>query len=151
MTSCNKRPMCHIAHMRNKTHLHKAIWLNRNSDFFFQDKIILILKLESPSPRDTLCQVWLKLAHCFWRRALKNFANVFSLFRYHLLLEKDVALHLNKLESPSPMMLCAKFCWNWPSSPREEDGWKCEKFTDGQMTRKVRLSFQLMRAKSFEV
>ena len=28
-------------------------------------------KLESPSPKDALCQVWLKLAHWFWRRSWK--------------------------------------------------------------------------------
>ena len=28
-------------------------------------------KLESPSPRDTLCQVWLKLAQWIWRRRWK--------------------------------------------------------------------------------
>ena len=58
-------------------------------------------KLESPSPRDTLCQVWLKLAQWFWRRRFFNFVNVFSLYRNYLPLEKDGALHLNKLESPS--------------------------------------------------
>ena len=35
-------------------------------------------------------------------RRLLNFVNMFSLFRNYLLLEKVVALHLNKLESPSP-------------------------------------------------
>ena len=59
-------------------------------------------KLESPSPKDALCQVWLKLSQWFWRRRFFNFINVFSLFRNHLLLEKGGALHLNKLESPSP-------------------------------------------------
>ena len=28
-------------------------------------------KLESPSPKDALCQVWLKLAQWFWRRRWK--------------------------------------------------------------------------------
>ena len=28
-------------------------------------------KLESPLPKDDLCQVWLKLAHWFWRRRWK--------------------------------------------------------------------------------
>jgi len=59
-------------------------------------------KLESPSPKDALCQVWLKLAQWFWRRRFFNFVNVFSLFCNYLPLEKDRALHLNKLESPSP-------------------------------------------------
>ena len=59
-------------------------------------------KLESPSPKDALCQVWLKLAHWFWRRRVFNFFTVFSLFRSYVPLEKGAALHLNKLESPSP-------------------------------------------------
>jgi hypothetical protein len=28
-------------------------------------------KLESPTPKDDLCQVWLKLAQWFWRRSRK--------------------------------------------------------------------------------
>ena len=59
-------------------------------------------KLESPSPKDALCQVWLKMAQWFWRRRFFNFVNVFSLFRNYLPLEKGGALHLNKLESPLP-------------------------------------------------
>ena len=30
--------------------------------------ILILNKLESPSPKDALCQVWLKLAQWFWRR-----------------------------------------------------------------------------------
>ena len=59
-------------------------------------------KFESPSSKDALCQVWLKLAQWFWRRRFLNFINVFSLFRNYLTLEKSGALHLNKLESPLP-------------------------------------------------
>ena len=59
-------------------------------------------KLESPSPKDALCQVWLKLAQLFWRRRFFKFVKVFSQFRNYLPLEKDGALHLSKLESPSP-------------------------------------------------
>jgi hypothetical protein len=29
-------------------------------------------KLESPFPKDDLCQVWLKLAQWFWRRRVEN-------------------------------------------------------------------------------
>ena len=58
-------------------------------------------KLESPSPKDVLCQVWLKLAKWFWRRRFINFVNVFSLFRNYLPLKRGLALPLNKLESPS--------------------------------------------------
>ena len=46
-------------------------------------------KFESPSPKDASCQFWLKLAQWFWRRRFFNFANVFSLFRNYLPLEKD--------------------------------------------------------------
>ena len=45
-------------------------------------------KLESPSPKDALHQVWLKLAQWFWRRRFVNFINVFSLFRNYLPLKK---------------------------------------------------------------
>ena len=48
-------------------------------------------KLESPSPKYALCQVWLKLAQWFWKK--KIFVNVFSLFRNYLPLEKGGALH----------------------------------------------------------
>ena len=59
-------------------------------------------KLESPTFKDALCQVWLKMAQWFWRRRFLNFINVFSLFRYYLPLGKYMALHMNKIEFPSP-------------------------------------------------
>ena len=66
--------------------------------------VLHLNKLESPSPKDTLCQVWLKLAQWFSRRRSFNFVNVhvFSLFRSYLPLEKRGTLHLNKIEFPSP-------------------------------------------------
>ena len=64
-------------------------------------KALNLNKPESPSPKDALCQVWLKMSQWFWRRRFLNFVNVFSLFHNYLPLEKGVALHLNKLESPS--------------------------------------------------
>ena len=68
----------------------------------------------------------------FWRRFF-NFINVFLLYRYYLSLEKGRALHLNKLESPSPKdALCQVWLklaqWFWRRR------WKCEKFTDGRTT-----------------
>ena len=59
-------------------------------------------KHDFPSPKDALCQVWLKLALWFLRRRFLKFVNVFSPFPYYLPLEKGGVLHLNKLESPSP-------------------------------------------------
>ena len=128
--------------------------------------VLHLKKLESPSPKDALCQVWLKLAQWFWTRRFLNFINVFSLFRNYLPLEKGGTLHLNKLESPSPKdALCQVWLklarWFWRRR------WKCEKFTDRRMDgrtyrqtdgrrttddgrqviRKAHLSFQLRWAK----
>ena len=55
-------------------------------------------KPEYPSPKNALCQVWLKLALLFLRRRFLNFVNVFSLFCNHPSLERGMALHLNKIE-----------------------------------------------------
>ena len=55
---------------------------------------------ESPSSKDALCQIQLKLAQWFWRKYFFNFVNVFLLFRHYLPLEKGGALYLNKLEFP---------------------------------------------------
>ena len=61
---------------------------------------IYLNKPESPSPKDVLGQVWLKLAPSFWRRRFSNFINVFLLaISLYLSLEKGMALHLNKLKS----------------------------------------------------
>ena len=60
-----------------------------------------------PSPKDALCQVWLKLAQLFWIR--RFFLSLSMYFHYLLLspLRKGRILHLNKLESPSPKnVLC---------------------------------------------
>ena len=111
-------------------------------------------KLKSPSPKDALCQVWLKLAQWFlrfWRRFLK-FVNVFSLIPYYLPLEKGVVLHLKKFESPSPK---EALCQIWLQLDQWflRRKWKCEKFTDRrtdrqQAIRKAHLSFQLRWAKN---
>ena len=88
----------------------------------------LLKKLEFPSLKDTLCQIWLKLFQWFLRRIFLKFVNVFSQFLYYLPLEKEGALHLNKLESPLPKnALCqvelklAQCFWR--------RRWKFEKFT----------------------
>ena len=60
----------------------------------------LIKKLELSSPKDALCQVWLKLDQWFWRRFLK-FVDLFLLFLNYLQFEMGMSLHLNKLECPS--------------------------------------------------
>jgi hypothetical protein len=59
-------------------------------------------KLESPSPKDDLCQIWLKLAQWFWRGRFLNDPILFLHFCDYLPFEEDLALYLNKLEFPLP-------------------------------------------------
>jgi hypothetical protein len=66
-------------------------------------------KHESPSPKDNLYQVWLNLARWFWRRIFLKMFSVFLRFCYYLPFEMDNPLHLNKLETPPPRMICAKY------------------------------------------
>ena len=78
-------------------------------------------KLETPSPKDALCQVWLILVQWFWRRRFLNFVNVFLLFRNYLHLEWTGPFIWTNLNPPHPRMLCAKFGWKWPSGSGEKD------------------------------
>ena len=57
-------------------------------------------KYEFPSPKDGMCQFWLKLAEWFRRRESLNFVNVFLLFHFYLPLERDIALYLKNRGSP---------------------------------------------------
>ena len=66
-----------------------------------KDVALHLNTLEPFSPKDALCQVWLKLAPLFWKRRFLNFVNIISLFRYYLSLKKDVVLHLpNSTRAP---------------------------------------------------
>ena len=38
---------------------------------FGKGRVFYLNKLDSPSPKDALCQLWSKFAHCFWRRGWK--------------------------------------------------------------------------------
>ena len=69
---------------------------------FEEDLALYLNNLESPPPKDDLCQVWLKLAQWFWRRRFLNDPTPFLHFCNYLPLEEELALYLNKLESPSP-------------------------------------------------
>ena len=76
-------------------------------------------EFETPPSKDALCQVWLKLAKQFLGRIFLNIFN--TILHYYLPLEKGVALHLKKLESPSSKDAFAKFGSNWPIGSGEED------------------------------
>ena len=62
--------------------------------------VLHLNKLVSPSPKDALCQIYLKLVQWF----LINFffVKVCLLYLNHLPMEKGWALHFIKLESPLP-------------------------------------------------
>jgi hypothetical protein len=86
--------------------------------------------LLAPLSKDNLYIVWLKLACWFWR-CLKN-VSVFLLIRYHLPLERGVALHMKNSESPLPKddlcQLWLKFAQQfWRSR-------KCKSLTDRRQT-----------------
>jgi hypothetical protein len=59
-------------------------------------------KLKSPTPKDDLCQVYLKLAQWFWRRKFTNDPTSFLHFSDYLPFEENLTLYLNKTEFSSP-------------------------------------------------
>ena len=71
--------------------------------------LIFFNKLESSSPNDALCNVWLNWPSGSGEEDFLNFVNVFLLFQYYLPFKEGRALHLNKLDPFHPMMLCARF------------------------------------------
>ena len=95
--------MGHIAHLRkqfkslNKYDYIIALIKGRKKKLYEKLLVLHLQKFKSPSPKDALCQVWLKLAQWFWLREFFNFINVFWLFQNYLPLKKGRDLHLNKL------------------------------------------------------
>ena len=118
-----------------------------------KDRAFHLNKHNLTSLKYALCQVWLKLAQWFLRERFLNLFNVFTLFHYYLPLEKDGALHLDKLESPSPKDALWQI-WLKLAQWFLRRRWKCEKFTDRrtddgqQVIRKAHLNFQLRWAKN---
>ena len=71
---------------------------------------------ESPSPKNALCKVCMKLAQWICRRFLK-FVNVFLQFRNYIPLEKCRHLHVHKFEFQSPKDNLLKLAqWFWRRS-----------------------------------
>ena len=60
---------------------------------------LVLIRFKFPSPKDDLCQVWSKLAQWFWK---KRFLNDLTPFLRLSSFEADLALYLNKLQSPLP-------------------------------------------------
>ena len=108
--------------------------------------------------KNTLCQVWLKLAKCFRRRRFFLISSMY--FRNFIIISpwkragSNIWTNLNPLHS---RMLCAKFGWNWTSGFWEEVENRKSLQTNGQRDRQTRedrrsekahLSFQLRWAKN---
>ena len=104
-----------------------------------------MINLESPLPKDALCQVWLKLAQWFWRRRFFNFVNVFLQFRNYLHLEKGKALLLIKLEYLSPKDFLCQVWLKLASGSGEEDINVKSLHTDGQTDRQTDDGRQVIR------
>ena len=95
----NKRLIGYIANLRkikflNYTQSWVKLWLYKPVDLKSLSsqlkKVRRQKNLESPSPKDALCQVWLKLVQRFWRRRFLNVVIVFLLCRIYLPLVKSV-------------------------------------------------------------
>ena len=70
-------------------------------------------RLECPSPKDDLRQVWLKLVQWFWRRRFLNIVNEFCYFFFIISpWKKGLPFNWTKLNPLHPRKLCAKFGWN---------------------------------------
>ena len=84
--------------------------------------VLHLNKLESPSHKDALCQVCLKLAQRLWRWRFFLISSMH--FRYFVVIspwKKAGAFIWTNLSPHHPWMLCAKFGWNWPSGAGEGD------------------------------
>ena len=84
-------------------------------------------KLESTSPKDALCQVWLKVAQWFWKRGY-YISSMHVCFFITISLGRGRGPSFVQTESPLPKnalcqvwLILAKWFW-WRR-------WKCEKFT----------------------
>ena len=106
-------------------------------------------KLESPSPMDALCQVWLKLAQ--WFRILLMYYCYFLIISPKKRVDPSFEKNVNPLH---PRMLCVKFGWDWPSGSGEEDEnvkslWQRQRTMDKFWSEKLaHLSLQLRWTKN---
>jgi hypothetical protein len=78
-------------------------------------------KIESPSPKDNSCQVWLKLAQWFWRRRFLNDTTHFYIFVIISPLKRTWPFIWTNLNSFHPRIICTKFYSIWPAGSGEDD------------------------------
>ena len=125
-----------------------SLWKWRGSSFEKKQQ------LEFPSPKDVLCQVWMKLAQWFWSRFFKA-AILFYYFPIISHLGRAWLFNWTDLNPLHQGILCAKFGWNWlVVLEKKMKMWKVYRLTDRQtddgrqVIRKAHLSFQLRWAKN---
>ena len=80
-------------------------------------RVLHLNKLECPSPKNSLCQVWLKMDQWFWRRQIFKICQ-FSFAIFVLSPLRKGRGHSYALHS---RMLCSMFGWNLPTGSGEED------------------------------
>ena len=105
---------------------HSLIFIFCHYPPFEEDVTLYFIQMDSHLPKDTLCQVWLKLAWWFLSRFLKV-VNAFSLYGYYLPLEKIMALNRTNLNSLYQRILCVMFGRFGPAV-REEIFKRCQYF-----------------------
>ena len=91
-----------------------------------------LTKLKAPSPKDALCQIWLKLAQWFWKLSIH--------FYYFLIICPFRRVGLFIWTNFNPLhhgIRCVKFDWNWSSDSGEEDKNVKSLQTDGQTVRRT--------------
>ena len=84
--------------------------------------VLHLNKLEYPSPKEALCQVWLNLAQWFWRRRFFLISSIY--FHYFVIIspwKRGGGFHLNKFESPSPKDALCQVWLELAQSSGEED------------------------------
>mgnify|MGYP003692074683 CR=1 FL=1 len=121
--------MGHIPHWRKQFKSINTYGLREGKTHYLFYKNIIVLhlnKLGSTSPKDALCQVWLKLVlkkilliscHPIVKFCQCNFCH-FIIIPPWKRAKRFIWTNFNPLH---PGILCAKFCCNWPSGSGEED------------------------------
>ena len=95
-------------------------------------------QVESTSLKDALCQVWLKLTLCFWRRRFLNFVKSIYFYSFFIIshLKRASSFIWTNMNSLHTRMFCKKFRGNWQIDledkkkmwQRTKLTWACQSF-----------------------
>ena len=97
-----------------------------------RDVLLHFNKLKSPSPKNELRHIWLKLALWFWRISFQIRQCIFTIFIIISPWRRVGPFIWINLNSLHPRMLFVKFGWNWSSGSGEDENVKSLQ-TDRQM------------------